>query len=180
MKPIAQMNFLELRPWPWAGLALALIAAAVLAAAAASSWRVDQSNRTETALLNQRAARLVPPVPRKLTEAERLRVTQVQSVAAELRAPWSDLLASFEEHGGADVALLKLEPDARAGVVRVAGQARNTKALFDYVQALEADPRLTQVLLTAHQAERDMPGQPLRFTVQAGWRKAGNAAKELS
>ena len=180
MKPIAQMNFLALKPWPWAGVALVLFATAALLLAAASSWRVEQANRGETTLLNQRAARLVPLPPRKLTEAERLRVTQVQSVAAELRAPWSDLLASFEEHGGADVALLKLEPDARAGVVRVVGQARNTKALFDYVQALEADPRLMQVLLTAHQAERDAPGQPLRFTVQAGWRKAGGAAKALS
>lgn len=180
MKPIVQLDFLDLRPWPWGGMALALVAAAALLLAAASSWRVEQANRDETALLNQRAARLVPPPPRKLTEAERLRVSQVQSVAAELRAPWSDLLASFEEHGGADVALLKLEPDARAGVVRVAGQARNTKALFEYVQALEADPRLTQVLLTAHQAERDTPGQPLRFTVQASWRKTGVAVKEQS
>lgn len=180
MKPIAQMDFLDLRPRPWGGVVLALGAGAALLWAATSSWHVEQSNRSETALLNQRAARLAPPPPRKLTEAERLRVTQVQSVAAELRAPWSDLLASFEQHGGADVALLKLEPDARAGVVRVAGQARNTQALFDYLQALEADPRLTQVLLTAHQAERDTPGQPLRFTVQAGWRKGVSAPKELS
>ncbi len=180
MKPIAQVNFLSTKPWPWAGVVLVLLASAALLVSAASSWRVEQANRQETALLNQRAARLVPPPPRKLTEAERLRVSQVQSVAAELRAPWSDLLASFEEHGGVDVALLKLEPDARAGLVRVTGQARNTKALFDYVQTLEADPRLTQVLLTAHQAERDAPGQPLRFTVQAGWRKAAGALKELS
>jgi Tfp pilus assembly protein PilN len=109
-----------------------------------------------------------------------VRYAQVNAVAGELSAPWSDLLAAFEEHGSGDVGLLKLEPDARAGLVRVTGQVRNTRALFGYLRALEADPRLERVVLTNHQVERNTPGMPLRFTLQAGWRRGSAAAKEIS
>lgn len=95
-------------------------------------------------------------------------------------APGADLLATFEEHGSNDIGLLKLEPDAKAGLVRVTGQARNTAALFAYLRELEADPRLMHVALTTQQSERDTPGQPLRFVIQAGWRTTASAAKEVS
>lgn len=181
MRPVPQLDFLALVPRPWAGFALAAVIALVLGASTFSIWRLDQGNRQALAQINERTARLLPPAPRKLSETERVRLAQVTRVAGELRAPWADLLATFEEHGQSDIGLLKLEPDAKAGVVRVTGQARNTKALFAYLRELEADARLVQVALTTHQAERDTPGQPLRFTIQAGWRAAGGGAtKETS
>ena len=128
----------------------------------------------------RQAARLLPPAPRKLSEAERVRLTQAARVAGELRAPWGDLLATFEEHGQGDIGLLKLEPDAKAGVVRITGQARDAKSLFAYLHELEADVRLVRVALTTQQLERETPGQPLRFVIQAGWRGAPAAPKEVS
>jgi Tfp pilus assembly protein PilN len=180
MKPVGQLDFLARAPRPWAGVLLASATAALLAAAAFGAWQLDQDNRQALAAVNERSARLLPPAPRKLSEAERVRVAQAARVAGELRAPWADLLATFEEHGQADIGLLKLEPDAKAGVVRVTGQARHAKALFAYLRELEADPRLVQVALTTHQAERETPGQPLRFVIQAGWRAAPSAPKEQS
>lgn len=169
MKRVAQLDFLARAPRPWVGVALAVTAGALLIAVALSCWQLEQSNRQDSLLINQRSARLLPPPPRKLSEAERVRLAQAERVAGELRAPWSEVLAAFDEHGQPDIGLLKLEPDAKAGVVRVTGQARNTATLFAYLKGLEADPRLVQVLLTTHQTERDTPGQPLRFTIQAGW-----------
>jgi len=180
MNPIQQLDFLARPPRPWAGLVLAGVAALALLSIGVTSWQLEQGNRQELAQINERAARLLPPPPRKLSEAERVRLALVTRVAGELRAPWADLLATFEEHGQSDIGLLKLEPDAKAGVVRVTGQARNTKALFAYLRELETDTRLVQVALTTHQAERDTPGQPLRFTIQAGWRTAAFARKETS
>ena len=49
-----------------------------------------------------------------------------------------------------------------------------------YLRELEADPRLMHVALTTQQSERDTPGQPLRFVIQAGWRTTASAAKEVS
>lgn len=180
MKRVPRLDFLARRPRPWAGLTLALLAAALLVAASFSAWRIEQHNRAELARLNEQAAKRLPPPPRKLSEAERVRHAQAARVAAELRAPWADLLATFEEHGHNDVGLLKLEPDAKAGIVRITGQARSTQALFVYLRELEADPRLVQVALTTQQAERETPGQPLRFVIQAGWRSERPTAREQS
>lgn len=174
MRPLPQLDFMAAPPRPWSGLALLAVAALILAAAAASCWQIEQGNRYETALLNQRAARQAMP-QRKPTEAERLRQAQTASVSGQLRAPWAELLATFEESGRSGIGLLKLEPDARTGVVRVTGHARDAKALFAYLQDLEADPRLLQVVLNTHQRERDTPGQPLRFIIQATWRTATTA-----
>ena len=180
MKPLARLDFMARAPRPWAGLVLCIAAAGLLVTAAASAWQLERDNRDRLALVNERAARLLPPPPRKLTEAERVRLAQATRVAGELRAPWADLLATFEEHGKSDIGLLKLEPDAKAGIVRVTGQARNTAALFAYLRELEADARLTQVALTTQQSERETPGQPLRFVIQAGWRTTTTAVKEVS
>jgi Tfp pilus assembly protein PilN len=180
VKKIDHLDFLAPPPRPWAGFGLVLLACALLAAAANASWQVELRNRQDSARLEQRLARLQPPAPRKLSEAERLQLAAAARVASELRAPWDDLLATFEEHGQADIGLLKLEPDARARVVRITGQARDARALFAYLRALEADPRLVEVSLTTQQAENDTPGKPLRFTIQAGWRAAPSVAKDSS
>ena len=180
MRRPPQLDFLAGAPRPWGGIALAALAAALATAAGFATWRLDQDNRQALAKLNEQAARLLPPAPRKLTEAERVRLTQAARVAGELRAPWGDLLATFEEHGQGDIGLLKLEPDAKTGLVRITGQARNAAALFAYLRELEAEPRLTRVALTTQQLERETPGQPLRFVIQAGWRGAPAAPKELS
>ena len=128
MKTLPQLDFLAGAPRPWGGIALAGLAAVLLAGVAFSSWRIEQDNRRALARLNEQAARLLPPAPRKLSETERVRLTQAR-VAGELR-PWGDLLATFEEHGQGDIGLLKLEPDAKAGVVRITGQARDAKSLL--------------------------------------------------
>ena len=181
MKPLPQVDFLQQGRLPWLGAALLLVAAVLLGVAGWQVSELDRDNRDTATLLARRAVALAPVPPRKPTEAERVRFAQASAVAGELGAPWSELLSAFEEHGSGDVGLLKLEPDARAGQVRVTGQVRNTRALFAYLRALESDPRLGSVVLTNHQLERDVPGRPLRFTLQAGWRRVTPAsAKEVS
>jgi Tfp pilus assembly protein PilN len=181
MKALTQIDFLAKPRKPWAGIAFAAAALTWLAVQGAASWQLEQSNRASATLLARRTTQSALPAPRKLTEAERVGLAQADKVYRELRAPWSDLLAAFEEHGQADIGLLKLEPDARASVVRITGHARSAAALFTYLHALERDSRLVDVLLTMHQTERDTPGKPVRFTIQAGWRATPVlAAKELS
>lgn len=177
MKRVPTLDFLAGAPRPWPGLLLCGAALIALLAAGASSWQAERANREAGAMIAERLARSAPPVPRRLSESERLRLAHSERLAGELRAPWAELLATFEEHGRADVGLLKLEPDARAGLVRITGHARDVKALFTYLLALEADARLADVALANHQADRDVPGQPLRFTILAAWRSGSASAK---
>lgn len=180
MKTLPHIDFVASPARPWFGIVMFSGLGALLAWLCWSGWQLEQDNRLQAAALARHAAALAPQALRKPTEAERVRLAQAQTVAGELRAPWSELLAAFEQHGGGDVGLLKLEPDARAGTVRVTGQARHSQALFTYLTALEADPRLEQVVLTTHQTESDTPGKPVRFTIQAGWRLAPLPTKDVS
>jgi Tfp pilus assembly protein PilN len=180
MKRLPTLDFLAGAPRPWGGVAAAAVGAAFVAGVGLSCWQIELDNRQRAIELAAQTARRLPPPPRKLSESERVRLAQTANVAGELRAPWGDLLSTFENRGRGDIGLLKLEPDAKAGVVKVTGQARNTKALFAYLRALEDDARLERVALTTQQLERDTPGQPVRFTIQAQWRTERTVAKEQS
>ena len=58
------------RPTRHAGSGGATPVSGAASAAAASAWQMERDNRDWLAVVNERAARLLPPPPRKLTEAE--------------------------------------------------------------------------------------------------------------
>ncbi len=176
MKRPPTLDFAGGAPQPWIGLAVCVLAALMLAGGAAVSWQQQQRNGALAAALSQRSAQR-QPAARALSAAERTRVAQGERVMSELRAPWGELLSTFEAQSRPDIGLLKLEPDARTGLVRVTAHAKDTTALFAYVKALEGDDRLRNVSLVNHELERDTPGQPLRFTLQAGWRVPSSSAR---
>jgi uncharacterized iron-regulated membrane protein len=171
MKPLQRLDFLAPAPRPWAGLTLLALGAAALAWVAIWTWSLQQAVNQHNASLRQQATRQAAP-SNTLGEAERVRMAQASAVLSELRAPWDQLLSTFEERSRNDIGLLKLEPDAKSGLVRVTGQAKDTKALFAYLKELESDQRLISVALNNHQLERDAPGRPVRFMLQARWRTA--------
>jgi hypothetical protein len=78
----------------------------------------------------------------------------------------------------------KLEPDAATGMVRMVGETQSLKSMMDYVQALEGDKRLHEVVLLKHERAQEAAsaagGAPIEFTVVAAWRaearSAGSAA----
>jgi hypothetical protein len=79
------------------------------------------------------------------------------------------LLGLFEERAPAGIVLLKFESDAGTGRVEITGHAAASKALGEFVVALEADKRLSGVLLHQHRVMRDEPGAPIEFTLGASW-----------
>lgn len=174
MKALPRIDFIAASASPWLGRGLLALALALLAAVSYQAHLLRQSNRV--ILAETAAVRAARPIAGNLTEAQRRSLQQVRALASQITAPWSDLLAVFEQHIQPDVGLLRLEPDARSGRVRLSAEAKDTKAMMAYVTALEADVRLVEVVLMSHQLERDVAGQPVRFTVQAGWRPAPSVA----
>lgn len=153
------------RPLGWA---LAVCGLLVLAWQGWTLWRAEEmaEARASTAASVRMAARTVPsgttPTPtRTRTPASASARTalanrrQIDQIAADLAAPWGDLLQVFEARAGRQVTLLRMEPDARSGLVRLAGEARTLSAVLAYVSALDTDPKLRQVLLTHHQTRID-------------------------
>lgn len=168
MKRVPSIDFCHRPSQPWWGWGLAATALALLAASGHGVWLAQQQLQAEHGRLQLAQAAQAPKAA--LSAADRMLLAQARSVAGQLNAPWDQLLAVFEEHSMPRVGLLKLEPDAKTALVKVTGQSGDTDALIVYVAALEADPRLAEVLLVAHQVERDAAGQPVRFVLSAGWR----------
>jgi hypothetical protein len=158
----------------WIGWGLVAVAAACLAASAYASWRVELDTRARGTRLTQAQALLSPRTT--LSPADRALLVQARSIANQLNAPWDELLGVFEEHSVPTVGLLKLEPDAKAAIVRVTAQAGTAEDMVAYVAALESDTRLTDVILASHQIERETAGRPVRFMLVASWRTTGAAA----
>jgi hypothetical protein len=141
-----------------------------------------------------------------LSPDERRRRQQMEVVANYLAAPWEGLLSAFESRAKGKVVVRKLEPDAATGMVRMVGETQNLKSMMDYVQALESDKRLHEVVLLKHERSQEIsapgaarvpviPGAapggaaapaaaassvaPIEFTVVAAWRidaRSGTAA----
>ena len=156
------------------GLLLAGVAGAALLASSVLAWRAETNN---AALAERLKAATAAQAPRAaMSSADRLLLAQARTVMTQLNAPWDDLLAVFEEHSTPKVGLLKLEPDAKAAIVRVTAQSASVEAMVAYVQALEGDPRLVDVILANHQIERDTAGRPVRFMLIAGWRHSVSVA----
>jgi hypothetical protein len=178
VKRLPAIDFLESRRPQWLGWGLIAVAAGLLAASGYGSWRIENDTRSQAARLKLAQAARAPGTA--MSAADRLLLAQARSVATQLNAPWDELLAVFEEHSVPSVGLLKLEPDAKAAIVRVTAQAGDADAMVSYVEALESDARLTDVMLVNHQVEREIAGQPVRFTMLASWRPAALAAATVT
>jgi hypothetical protein len=103
-----------------------------------------------------------PPKEDKLSRA-------LLALERELSTPWGELLGAVEAGQTADVALLVVEPSAAERSVRLHLEARHAKAMLAYLAALEADPRLSSVMLLMHQTGTDTAPAAVRFQVQARW-----------
>ena len=104
-----------------------------------------------------------PPSPIELSRAELVRKT-----TRNMATPWADLLMALETTP-ANVALLSVEPVASKHRVGLTAEAASEAQMLAYLRLLQADTRLTEVMLVSHQFQVQTPGAPLRFRVEAHW-----------
>jgi hypothetical protein len=90
-------------------------------------------------------------------------------VARDLQIPWSQMLAALESVDAKEVALLAVEPSASRHNIRITAEAKGLDAMLNYVQALRGDS-FPEVSLASHQVQNNVPGEPVRFIVQARWK----------
>ena len=114
------------------------------------------------------ASLAVAPRAARADPTELARVQLVRQTSQSLATPWADLLAALEA-APATVALLSIEPSAAKRSVALTAEAADAKGMIDYLRALQADSRLSEVVLVSHQLQVQAPGAPLRFQVQAHW-----------
>ncbi len=176
MKRIHGLDLLNDRQTPWGGWLLAGVGVllAGLAALPLLPLRADIEARNQ-ALSAERRASAAAEAPIELSAADRRRQTQARRLLVQLDAPWNELFNLLEQNADREVGLLRLEPDAASGQIRVMAMARSLSAMAGWLRRLEQDPRLADVQIVQHQIEDQVPGRPVRFNIVARWRGAAAA-----
>lgn len=90
-------------------------------------------------------------------------------VIQKLNLPWNDLFVLLEAAKSENIALLGVEPSVKEAKVKLTGEAKDFKAMFDYLRALQTQPVLKNVYLLDHKIDDQNPDKPIRFTLEASW-----------
>jgi hypothetical protein len=160
------------KPVPWLGLVLLLVALATLAATGSYYRTLNQRIaywESKTDRLQRLSIHRVdaPVLTEQETRAQMLEVKQANQVVRQLTLPWNALFKAVETSGGNDIALLSMEPDMQKGTVTISGEAKNLKALLNYVKQLSAREVFGNVFLQNHKIQQTDPEKPLRFSLLA-------------
>jgi Fimbrial assembly protein (PilN) len=171
MRSIEDLEFLPAKRLPLMGILLLLIALA---------WLAWQAFQLRVATQERDKASATSNIPISGTHSRAGATTREDSKALalavstskQLATPWSTLLQSLETATGSDVALLKIEPNALEGQLRITGEARNASAMLNYLQRVQATGALSQISLQSHQTVSEKPGTPTRFVFIGPWGSA--------
>ena len=145
-------------------LAAALTALQFQSANAERSREQRELRSLETSLSEPGATGTTPAT---VQDARGVRATA--AAQRELQVPWATLFGGLESVAARNVALLSIEPSAQRQEVRITAEAKNSGAMFDFLDALRGQPSLREVVLVSHQIQAQAPGAPLRFQARAQW-----------
>jgi Tfp pilus assembly protein PilN len=171
-----QLDFLQ--PSAVSRLSLWLLVAGVLAALVVLlEYRQvsaqAQARAAELDELRSMSRRSRPAIEPGEADSPEIReqIKKANGVLEQLNVPWGELFAAIETAQSEDVALLKVQPDARSRTVQLGGAARSLSAVLDYMTRLERTEDLGDVLLVSHEMKLREPGRPVEFVLSARWMK---------
>ena len=150
---------------PWVGRALLALALAFSLDVALSYREV----RDALALNEAKAAKAPRSAPAKQATPEE--VAAARETVDRLALPWNTLFSALESAATDQVALLGIEPDAKAGTVLISGDSRDYLAALTYVLNLSRDEALTRVALLRHETKAGDAHAAVSFDVSAAWSK---------
>lgn len=151
-----------------AGLAALVLVWVALQIADALAERARQQQILSHIATKNTASPLQPKAPEKPDPKDVARAMFVRQTVRNLNTPWTDLLAGLEKAPN-NVALLVLEPSAAKRSLSITAEAATPTQMLDYMAALQADGRFSNVALVSHQLQAQAPGTPLRFQLRASW-----------
>jgi Tfp pilus assembly protein PilN len=148
---------------PWLGRLLLGIAALVMVDAGMSYQAAKKALRENEARLAKRtpAGRAPKVSPQELAAA--------RETVQRLSLPWDELFMALESAASDRVALGAIEPDVRAGTVKISGDGKDYLAALSYVANLSRTEGLDRVQLVRHEQKANDPNGPVSFAVSAAW-----------
>ncbi|WP_345539286.1 hypothetical protein [Variovorax defluvii] len=120
----------------------------------------------------QRAVRHLSPQAQAARPEAR---AEVERLAAGLQRPWQPMLNALQIAIRNDASVTRVQPEADAFRLRIAGQADSSKAFLDFVQRLQDDASWQSVEPLSEsrqpQPEAAAGGKPVSFLLAVEWRQ---------
>jgi len=147
----------------WVGRVLLAVAVGVSFDMTFSCWKANQDVKkfeSQLAKLGPRALQAAKPA-----SAEEL--AAARDTVQRLSLPWAKLFGAIESAASDQVALLAIEPDPRAGTVKITGDSKDYLAALTYVLNLSKAEGLSAVQLVRHETKQNEG--TVAFTISASW-----------
>lgn len=152
------------RASPWIGRLLLAAAVTVSADMGLQFYDLQDINskyQVEFAKVGPRAGH-----PARVASGEE--VAAARETVQRLSLPWTKLFTAIESAASDQVALTAIEPDPRAGTVKITGDSKDYLAALTYVLNLSRAEGLSSVQLVRHETKQSN----VAFTVVASWEGA--------
>ena len=119
------------------------------------------------------ASRSMPSLVERDADTPELReqIKKANAVLLQMNVPWGELFAAIESAEDSSIALFVVQSDLCSRSLAVSGEARTIPALLGYMGRLERTGRLRDVILASHELKTKDIGQPVSFTIEAGWQE---------
>lgn len=169
-----RLDFQNPVPFPWVGVVLLVFAVSVLSLTAMYFFKLnDQVNTLEIQLSSAQGkstthpgkGRAITSNPGELGQE----IKNANDALRRLSVPWDELFLAVESSGSNKVTLLSLEPDVEKHQVHIKGEAKNFKAIMNYMTHMEGHEVFGSVFLQNHHVQEEDPDQPVRFSIIATW-----------
>lgn len=95
-----------------------------------------------------------------------------RKIIKRLTTPWESFFKGLESISNKKVAILSIDPDVQAGLLRFEGEAKDYPAVLTFISQLREAKAFSKVFLSRHEYKRDDPQHPVVFTISMHWVKA--------
>jgi hypothetical protein len=151
---------------PWVGRVLLAVAIAFAADVGVTYYRVRQAVAQKELRLAKAGHLVGASVPTQAISAAEL--AAARETIERLARPWNNLFGALEGTPAEKIALLAIQPDAKAGTVVISGEGEDYPAVLAYVAALGRAGTLDRVHLLRHELSED-DRQRVAFSIAASW-----------
>lgn len=110
----------------------------------------DEAEARALRIAGAQALRPEPKKSRKVMEEQR----RWAALKLERDFDWGPVFAAVEEAGSPDIELLAFEPDKGNRSIKLSGEARNHKAMMEFIDALAGQVLMKHVHLTKQQRKK--------------------------
>lgn len=168
------MNFQKpaYRPRRSAGWLLLLTGLAILLEMGFSYDRLQHDRAVMSEVMQTSHIRLDTPRDRSnIHSFDDKDIAGVHQIVERLSAPWDVVFVGLESINNSNVAILSIQPDIKAGVLQIQGEAKDYAATLTLVAQLREIKPFTNVFLSKHEVKRDDPQHPVAFTLSLHWKK---------